>query len=165
VVEPRILHLPHSLPYEQVRELEISKHALDLWADCDIELDDWQEYVTLNSLVPNPETQKWAALEVGLDVSRQNGKGGIIEARLAVEVDIIKSALSLYSAHLYDTSMERSGASFRSSRGRHGSAINSKSRVATPESSVLTVRKVSSSRETGAFASVPAPREAGEDGR
>jgi hypothetical protein len=106
VVEPRILHLPHSLPYEQVRELEISKHALDLWADCGIELDDWQEYVTLNSLVPNPETQKWAALEVGLDVSRQNGKGGIIEARLAVEVDIIKSALSLYSAHLYDTSME-----------------------------------------------------------
>jgi hypothetical protein len=27
------------------------------------------------------EDGKWAAFEVGLDVSRQNGKGGILEAR------------------------------------------------------------------------------------
>jgi len=81
------------------------QHAVDLAAMAKLDLDDWQQYVLRNALAKR--AGKWAAFEVGLIVSRQNGKGAIIEAlELAAlflfdEVDLI-----LHSAHKFDTAAD-----------------------------------------------------------
>src|SRR5205823_6021141 len=49
---------------------------------------------------------RWAAFEVGLVVSRQNGKGGILEARELAGVTEFGERLLIHSAHQFDTSME-----------------------------------------------------------
>jgi phage terminase large subunit-like protein len=45
-----------------------------------LELDPWQQFVIHNALGERPDG-KWAAFEVGVEVPRQNGKGGLLEAR------------------------------------------------------------------------------------
>ena len=47
-----------------------------------------------------------AAADVGVNVARQNGKGAIIEARILAELFLVKSGLTIYSAHNFDTSLE-----------------------------------------------------------
>ncbi len=58
----------------------------------------------------NPYTDrwenKWAAFEVGLVVSRQNGKGSILEARELAGLFILGERLIIHSAHQFDTSKE-----------------------------------------------------------
>lgn len=58
----------------------------------------------------NPYTQryenKWAAFEVGLIVSRQNGKGSILEARELAGLFLLGERLIIHSAHQFDTSKE-----------------------------------------------------------
>jgi hypothetical protein len=49
---------------------------------------------------------KWSAFEVGLVVSRQNGKGGILEARELLGLFELGERLIVHSAHQFDTSME-----------------------------------------------------------
>jgi hypothetical protein len=53
--------------------------AADLAASAGLVLDDWQQYVVDQSLRRGADG-KWAAFEVCLIVSRQNGKGTILEA-------------------------------------------------------------------------------------
>jgi len=58
----------------------------------------------------NPYTErvenKWAASEYGLMVSRQNGKGSILEARELAGLFIFGERLIIHSAHQADTSFE-----------------------------------------------------------
>lgn len=69
-----------------------------------VQLDEWQEAVLRASLLERDG--KWAAMDVGLNVARQNGKGEIIVARILVELYLVGSGLTIYSAHNFDTAME-----------------------------------------------------------
>jgi hypothetical protein len=52
------------------------------------------------------EQRKWAAFEVGLVVSRQNGKGSLLEARELAGLFLFGERLIIHSAHQFDTSKE-----------------------------------------------------------
>ena len=99
MVDPRILHLPGGTDPD-----ELGKRSVDLCGRNGLELDDWQAFVLAESLKRNGD--HWAAREVGLHVARQNGKTALALARLLAGVFIIREPMSIYSAHLYDTSME-----------------------------------------------------------
>jgi phage terminase large subunit-like protein len=68
-------------------------------------LDPWQEFVLTNSLGERSDG-KWAAFEVGVEVSRQNGKGSILEARELTGLYLLSERLLVHSAHQFDTSLE-----------------------------------------------------------
>lgn len=51
-------------------------------------------------------TPSWAAFEIGLCVSRQNGKGSILEARELAGLFLFDEKLIIHSAHQFDTSLE-----------------------------------------------------------
>ena len=70
-----------------------------------LSLDDWQELVVSGAL-RTQKNGKWSALEVGVDVARQNGKGGILEARELAGLFCFGERMIIHSAHRYDTSME-----------------------------------------------------------
>jgi hypothetical protein len=68
-------------------------------------LDPWEEFVLRNAL-GETEEGKWSAFEVGLVVSRQNGKGAILEARELAGLFLLDERLIIHSAHQFDTSLE-----------------------------------------------------------
>jgi len=69
-----------------------------------LQLDDWQAYSLELGL--RTKGSKWAAFEVGVEVARQNGKGGIIEALELGSLFVWKNRLAVHTAHLTDTSLE-----------------------------------------------------------
>jgi hypothetical protein len=73
-----------------------------------LKFDPWQEFVLRESLGERPDG-KWAALEVGLEVSRQNGKGGFLEGRQLTGVFLLEERLQIHTAHQFDTSLEAFG--------------------------------------------------------
>jgi hypothetical protein len=79
--------------------------AIDLAAHAGLFLDPWQQFVLRQSLGEKPDGT-WAAREVGLVVSRQNGKGAVIESRELAGLFLFNEQLILHSAHLYSTSSE-----------------------------------------------------------
>ena len=100
MVKPRILSLPPGR-----RSYKLADDAVDLAKHAGLELDEWQAYVLRESLA-TVKGSKWRAFEVGLNVPRQNGKSAVLEARILAEVFLVRSEYTIYSAHLYDTSME-----------------------------------------------------------
>ena len=68
-------------------------------------LDPWEEFVLAESLGERADG-KWAAFEVGLVVSRQNGKDAILEARELAGLFLLGERLLIHSAHQFDTSLE-----------------------------------------------------------
>lgn len=70
-----------------------------------LELDFWQQQA-LVVLCSVREDGKWAAFEYLECVARQNGKGGILEARVLAGLFLFDERLILWSAHEYKTSME-----------------------------------------------------------
>lgn len=98
---PRILHLPP-------RGLSLrsaGKEVVDLALMAGLDLDPWQQYVLEEALVMR-EDDTWAAREVGLVVSRQNGKGSILEALELGSLFLLDEEMCIHSAHLFDTSLE-----------------------------------------------------------
>ena len=79
--------------------------AVELAAMAGLDLDPWQQYVLRNSLGERADG-KWSAFEVGLVVSRQNGKGSILEARELAGLFLLGERLIVHSAHRFDTSLE-----------------------------------------------------------
>jgi phage terminase large subunit-like protein len=69
------------------------------------DLDPWQEFVLAHALGERADG-KWAAFEVGVMVSRQNGKGAILEARELAGLFLLGERLIIHSAHQFDTSLE-----------------------------------------------------------
>ena len=106
MVKPRYATTPKG------RKSELGKRALDFLGRNGLELDEWQAYVLVESL--RRRGDKWAALEVGVNVARQNGKGAILEARELVGLYLLRESLILHSAHLFRTSSEH----FRRIRSR-----------------------------------------------
>lgn len=68
-------------------------------------LDDWQ-VDGLGLMLAVRNDGKWACYEYCEWVSRQNGKGGILEARALTGFLLLGEQLILWSAHLYKTAME-----------------------------------------------------------
>lgn len=79
--------------------------AIELAAMAGLILDPWQQYV-LKGALGEREDGKWAAFEVALIVSRQNGKGSIIETRELAALYLLGEMLTLHSAHEFKTCAE-----------------------------------------------------------
>jgi hypothetical protein len=95
---PRILSVPPA-------RSSAGAEAADLASKAGLFLDPWQTFVLEQSL---GETAggKWSAFEVGLLVSRQNGKGSILEARELAGLFLFDEELILHSAHEFKTAQE-----------------------------------------------------------
>lgn len=71
-----------------------------------LDLDDWQQHVLTGALGRRPDG-KWSAFEVKLLVSRQNGKGSILEARELAGLFLFKTdRLLIHTAHEHKTASE-----------------------------------------------------------
>ncbi len=79
--------------------------AVDLAAQAGLVLDPWQQFVLEQSLGEQADG-RWAAFEVGVIVSRQNGKGAILEARELAGLFLFNERLILHSAHEFKTAAE-----------------------------------------------------------
>lgn len=101
-----------SAPTRSFHEKELGHYAIYLAQESGLLLDPWEEWYFLESLRIR-EDRKWAALECGLCVPRQNGKGSILEARelLGLYVDDRKfpgvgTRLAVHTAHEAKTAHE-----------------------------------------------------------
>lgn len=79
--------------------------TIELSRSCGLILDPWQELVTRRGLGFR-EDGLFAAMEVGLNVARQNGKNAIVEARELAGLFLLGERMITHTAHLQDTSME-----------------------------------------------------------
>lgn len=68
-------------------------------------MDDWQADVLADALGERADG-KWSAFEVALIVSRQNGKGSVLEARTLAGLTLFDERLILWSAHQTKTAFE-----------------------------------------------------------
>ena len=97
---PRIWSAPPSAWSEGQR-------VADLAAKAGLVLDDWEQWV-LDQGLARRDDRMWAAFEVALIVSRQNGKGSILEALelAALFLNDFNVELILHSAHEFKTAAE-----------------------------------------------------------
>jgi phage terminase large subunit-like protein len=95
---PRVSSVP---PYSSSLGVE----AVELAARAGLVLDPWQALV-LEEGLGRRDDDKWSAFEVGVVVSRQNGKGGILEARELAGLFLLDERFIVHSAHQFDTSLE-----------------------------------------------------------
>lgn len=99
VVAPRVLSVPGGVVSSAGRE------AVELAAMAGLRLDPWQAFVMEHALGERRDG-RWAAFEVGVEVPRQNGKGGILECRELAGLFLLGERLVIHSAHQFDTSLE-----------------------------------------------------------
>jgi len=78
------------------------QEAIDLAARAGLPLDPWQQHILRVGMGEKPDGS-WASFEVGVNVPRQNGKGGVIEARELWGLFIGGEQLILHSAHEFKT--------------------------------------------------------------
>src|SRR2546423_3337803 len=105
---PRLWTAPAAYSSEGERVAELAGAV-------DLVLDDWEQWV-LDQGLGRGRDGKWAAFEKALIVSRQNGKGAILEALelAALFLDDFGVDLILHSAHEFKTASE----AFRRIQGR-----------------------------------------------
>lgn len=97
-LKPRVETHP---PYTE----SFGPEAIELTRRAGQQLDQWQQdAITL--LLATRADGKWACFEYCEWVPRQNGKGGILEARVLAGLLLLGERLILWSAHEYKTSME-----------------------------------------------------------
>ena len=96
--KPRILTSPN-------RVSSAGYDAIDLARLAGLELDPWQ-CLMLSEALGETKTGHWSSFEVGLIVSRQNGKGSILEARELAGLFLFNERLILHSAHEFKTAQE-----------------------------------------------------------
>src|SRR3954465_421045 len=95
---PRHLHVPDYVSSAGEEAVELARMA-------GLHLDPWQELVLVHSLGERPDG-RWRGFEGGLVVSRQNGKGAILEAMELAGLFLLGERLVIHSAHQFDTSLE-----------------------------------------------------------
>lgn len=95
---PRILHSPEA-------PTSAGDEAIALAAEFGLYLDPWQQLVLREALKERADG-RWSAFEVGLMVSRQNGKGSILEAIELAGLFLFGERLIIHSAHQFKTSKE-----------------------------------------------------------
>jgi hypothetical protein len=79
--------------------------AIQLAAKAGLNLDGWQADFLADSLGEDARGN-WACFECGLIVSRQNGKGSVLEARVLAGLLLFGEKLILWSAHEMKTAIE-----------------------------------------------------------
>lgn len=79
--------------------------AVQLAEEAGLHLDPWQQHV-LNLTLGEMDDGRWSAFECGLIVPRQNGKGGVLEARELAGLFLFGERLILHSAHEFKTAKE-----------------------------------------------------------
>lgn len=80
-----------------------AQEAVELAAHAGLDLMPWQQHVLDVGLRERADGQ-WAAFECAVNVPRQNGKGGIIEARELAGLFLLGERLIIHSAHEFKTS-------------------------------------------------------------
>jgi hypothetical protein len=76
--------------------------AIELAESVGLKPDGWQRDVTIVLLAVRADGN-WAAFEFGLEVPRQNGKGGCYEIRELYGLFVLREKLLIHSAHEYKT--------------------------------------------------------------
>lgn len=79
--------------------------ACELAADAGLILDDWQAWCLEHGLSVRADG-KWCGFECCVVVPRQNGKGAIFEALALYHLFVLKTELTVYSAHEFKTAGE-----------------------------------------------------------
>ena len=97
--EPRLRLVPEYVS-------SAGEQAIQLAALAGLLLDEWQMLALLDMLGERADA-KWACYEFGLAVSRQNGKGSVLEARELVGLFVLGEKLLIHSAHEQATSSEQ----------------------------------------------------------
>jgi hypothetical protein len=100
LVPPRISCVPQTTVFDGLGD-----DAIELAALAGLDLLPWEQY-QLKTALGTREDGKWSAFEVGLIVSRQNGKGSILEARELAGLFLLGEQLIIHSAHEFATSLE-----------------------------------------------------------
>lgn len=86
--------------------------AVELALSAGLDLDEWQQKLLVAGLgqVDGHDAEgnpawKWSALEVGVELSRQNGKSVVFEARVLAGLFLLREQLIIYSAHEGETAL------------------------------------------------------------
>lgn len=79
--------------------------VVELAGEFGLELDDWQA-LYLECALAFDDRGRWESFENGGTVPRQNGKGGIIEARMLGGLFLLEEPLLTYTAHEFKTAQE-----------------------------------------------------------
>lgn len=109
VQTPRILVSPAN---SEPSLRSAGQEAVDLAAAAGLKLDPWQRLFMHHALLERnnefaPDgAAKWASRQIGLMVSRQNGKGSILEAYELFCMFVLPDKLIIHSAHMADTAFE-----------------------------------------------------------
>jgi phage terminase large subunit-like protein len=80
--------------------------AVELAAAAGLYLDPWQQDALHTLLAFDADTGKWCCFEYAELVSRQNGKGAVLEARCLAGLLLLGEELIMWSAHEVKTAME-----------------------------------------------------------
>ncbi|WP_320784188.1 terminase [Streptomyces sp. CRN 30] len=114
---PRIISTPHyrrieTGPWSGVEDQAAlafrspaGQEAIELAADSGLLLDPWQQLELHHSLAEDHEG-RWTSFEVVQNVTRQNGKGGVLEARQIAGVMLFGDKLVIHTAHEFKTARE-----------------------------------------------------------
>lgn len=95
---PRLRTVPPALS-------SAGQETIDLAASAGLHLDPWQQ-LDLEDALGETDRGLWASFEVVEIVGRQNGKGGIIEARELAGLFLFGERRIVYSAHLGETALD-----------------------------------------------------------
>jgi len=102
-VELRGVQTPRLYTAPPVFASSAAQEAVELAAAAGLELFPWQQHVLDIGMRERADGQ-WAAFEVAVNVPRQNGKGGVIEARELAGLYLLGERLIIHSAHEFKTS-------------------------------------------------------------
>ncbi|MFF5001710.1 terminase [Streptomyces phaeochromogenes] len=114
---PRIISTPHYRRIEKGRWSGVEdqealeyrspagQEAVELAEDSGLKLDRWQQLGLHHSLAEDREG-RWTSFEVVQNVTRQNGKGGFLEARQVAGVMLFGDKLVIHTAHEFKTARE-----------------------------------------------------------
>lgn len=95
---PTFLWVPQ---YDTTAGLEV----IEMAKDAGLVLDPWQQLLIMHAFAEDP-AGAWLCFEIAIIVSRQNGKGSILEAVELAWLFLFGERLIIHSAHLFETSRE-----------------------------------------------------------
>ncbi|WP_261992197.1 terminase [Streptomyces sp. MS191] len=101
--EPRGAQTPRLYTAPPAFTSSAAQEAVELAALAGLDLFPWQQHV-LDVGMRERKDGKWAAFECCVNVPRQNGKGGLIEARELAGLYLLGERLIIHSAHEFKTS-------------------------------------------------------------
>lgn len=81
------------------------EECIELAEAAGLHLDVWQQLGLHHSLAEDDDG-RWSSLEVAVNVARQNGKGGLLEARQLGGVFLFGDKLIIHTAHQFNTAQE-----------------------------------------------------------